>query len=843
MLVGLAVAPLPAQAQPPWARWLDQEVVKKIQITGYRRLGYHNHFVRGDREAFDQLEYSGLGNKTFTDTGQINLTGRKVFGVLNFQASILDDRLTDPQGQRFSINYAGKGFTADAGDIQGTLLNTNQFAGFSKSLRGVSVGYGSGRFQAKALRSEAKGSARTVSLNGNNSGGPYYLQVSQIVNGSESVSVDGVEKTLGVDYIMNYELGSITFVDQIIPPTSTIVVSFEAFGFNTQRGIIQGAGVSYDMGRAGRVGLTAMQQISRAGGALSQRLEKFQGFGDPSRAYVLQFEPLPGAAFTVRVDGVEQVLGVDYVFDQATTSIFYFTRFIPFTSDVDVLYTPRPTATADGDRENLGIDYRLPLGNAGRNGWLQLSQATGRLKSTANPMSGTARGARLDYRTGKLEFRGSVKDVPATFVTVETRGFNRNEKASDWSLTYKQDNRLKYSLMGTNSRIENRITRGSGNVEFVPSRFTLIQGAVTYTPSADATPWTLEHRRTQSSFNQQDTRLDTTSLSTSRRFGRLDLSLGLQRTNGVGPITTGTTTQRGTVDLNAVRFGAGYNPNDKTTLSARGSFSAIDANGRKGSGSDYSLAASYVPSSTWSFGAQYALSDSGSLATLGSFQSGFGFGYGGNGFSGGDPSNPITGVTNLTQWSLTAGFNPGDRMAVNAVVARSKSSGSISSNADTLTYGLGATFDFGRGIRFATSLDTSSTTFVDSPLTSRATNLDFFLDGNPPGRLSYRLGASLLLTGGNSEFRQNSHSYEASLSYRLARRQALAFAINSGRIRGYYPQDSTSFGLTYQYQIWQSLALNVSYRVRDVKNLDPALTSGAYRSGGFDLELAFNFGR
>jgi hypothetical protein len=132
---------------------------------------------------------------------------------------------------------------------------------------------------------------------------------------------------------------------------------------------------------------------------------------------------------------------------------------------------------------------------------------------------------------------------------------------------------------------------------------------------------------------------------------------------------------------------------------------------------------------------------------------------------------------------------------------------------------------------------------VDSPLTSRATNLDFFLDGNPPGRFSYRFGASLLLTGGNSEFRQNSHSYEGSLTYRLARRQSVSFIANSGRIRGYYPQDSFNYGVTYQYQIWQSLALNLSYRVRDVNNLDPTLTSGAYRSGGFDLELAFNFGR
>jgi len=101
----------------------------------------------------------------------------------------------------------------------------------------------------------------------------------------------------------------------------------------------------------------------------------------------------------------------------------------------------------------------------------------------------------------------------------------------------------------------------------------------------------------------------------------------------------------------------------------------------------------------------------------------------------------------------------------------------------------------------------------------------------------------MLLSGGSSTFKQDSHAYEASLSYRVARRQAITFGLSLGNTRGYYPQNDLSWSLVYQYQILENLALNAGYRLRDVSNRDPNLTSGAYRSAGFDLELAFNFGR
>src|SRR5689334_14924818 len=72
--------------------WLNQKLFDRIQISGSRTLGYHMQDVEGDREAFRSLTYSGRGGSRFTDTGQINIGGRKVFGVLNFDMQLTDDR-------------------------------------------------------------------------------------------------------------------------------------------------------------------------------------------------------------------------------------------------------------------------------------------------------------------------------------------------------------------------------------------------------------------------------------------------------------------------------------------------------------------------------------------------------------------------------------------------------------------------------------------------------------------------------------------------------------------------------------------------------------------------------
>ncbi|HVL39802.1 MAG TPA: hypothetical protein VM328_10480, partial [Fimbriimonadaceae bacterium] len=114
------------------------------------------------------------------------------------------------------------------------------------------------------------------------------------------------------------------------------------------------------------------------------------------------------------------------------------------------------------------------------------------------------------------------------------------------------------------------------------------------------------------------------------------------------------------------------------------------------------------------------------------------------------------------------------------------------------------------------------------------------LEGSP-GLWSYRIGANALLNGGTSTFKQDATFLDAYVGYLLRPNQRISLSYQSGTTRGYLPQNDFQFTASYEYQLYQNVALVGSYKVRNVSNLDPLISSGAYRFRGFDLELSFNF--
>ena len=155
----------------------------------------------------------------------MNLTGRGVLGFLDFSVALSDNRFDDPQNEQYTLRYNRNGVDLAYGTIQGTLLNTNPLVSFSRSLEGTAGGYTMGRSSLRFVRSETRGDARTVTIEGNNSPGPYYLQSGRIVNDSLRVLVDGKIQRLGEDFNLDAELGSITFVDRSIAPLLPVLLA------------------------------------------------------------------------------------------------------------------------------------------------------------------------------------------------------------------------------------------------------------------------------------------------------------------------------------------------------------------------------------------------------------------------------------------------------------------------------------------------------------------------------------------------------------------------------------------------------------------------------------------
>ncbi len=828
-------------------KWFRTNISDRVSVSGYRRLAYHMHTVSGDREAFNLSTYYGLGEERFTDIGSMYVSGRNVLGVFNFDFTIQDDRFQDPQGNKFSVDYDKGNWKVNLGDIRGSLLNTNRFARFDKTLRGASVLYKSGGLQAKVIQSEVRGEPRTISLPGANSSGPYFLQGSQIIQGTESITIDGVRQEFGTDYTIDYDLGAVTFINRatlegkIIPPTSTIVATYETFGFSGTKGTLLGGAMSYNMGPGGQIGVSAIRQVTGTGSRLSTRLESLQGFGPPGIGYPLQFEPLLTQPIVVRVDGVLQVRGVDWDLDPDNPALFYINRFVPSTSVVDVLYTPKPSSTVNGDRETVGLDYRLPIGKKGEKGFVAISQATGKLYNTATPQEGTARSAELILRDKKLEFGASIRDVPQDYVSIETVGFNRNEKAHDMRLTYRQSSRYTYALLYGNNAVTNRQASTNGDTVYVPSRFTSASASVSFTPLAGGSPWTLSHTRTQSrvAANGQTT-LDTTAITTSKTIGRLSTSFDLTNQFAKGPVTVDGSTEDRNLSILGLNLRTRYNAGAAWAFSASTGLNRINVAGETGIGRDIQIGASFRPNEQLSTNLLYTDSEAGKLSEIG-FNSGYGFGYDGNSFSGGVGSDKLRGTADFRRLSLSANWRPNERLTVGTGANFYRTKGTVSSNSETSSFLLGVDYDLGRNNRFSSTFSLDSTKYISTNFKSDASTWSFALDGSPPGRFSYGLSGNFLFTSG-TDFAQDSSYFDLSLNYYLGGRHALSLLYSDGSISGYLPQVSNEFTATYKYQIWRSLAFNIHYRMRDITNRDSSLTSGAYTSRGFDFELAFNFG-
>ncbi len=817
--------------------WFDRNVADRVTVTGFRRIAYHTRTVSGDTDAFEVGEYGGRGLDRFTDFGQVRIDGSKVFGVANFALNIQDSRFQDPQAERLSLDYERAGWTVNLGDVRGRLAPENRFARFDKALTGVQVAYRTKTFEARALRSEVRGQPRTVTLQGANSPGPYYLQSSQILRGTESIEVDGVRQRFGEDYTIDYEVGSVTFVNRatlqgrIIPPTSTIVATYEVIGVTGQRGSVEGASVGVDLGRVGRLGVAVMRQD--AGGSVrdSTRLEKFFGFGPPSIPYTLQFAPADTATVVIRVNGVFQRQDVDYRFDPDNAAIFYFNRFMPATDQIDVLYTPKAVETVASDREVFGLSYRLPLGVRGS---IDYSRAFGR---QIGGTSGTAQGVDGRYRTGALELTGSLREVPRGYVSVETVGFSRNERAAELGATYRPGSKWEYQARWSNSSIQ------AGSEEAPSSvRSTRALASVSFTPTGGGSPWRLSHTRSQGRTSRGPSTIDTTALGTSTRVGKFNGRLDLSRQAADGTTTVNGRTDRRRVDLATLGFRGGYAASREWSLDGSLGFSRVATAEESGLGRDVQLGAVYRRGETFAFRADYADSDAGKLATLG-FDSTSGSGFGDGGFSGGSGSQAFVGATNAQSLALSLEFTPTDRLGMRARAQRFRTQGPVSSNSETDSLSIGGTYRAGDALTLDAGIDYSTIRFIDSPSRANATTLSLLAEGRFSRRLTYQFGFSSLLTGGSGEFRQDTWDTRFDLSYALADRHNLGFSFSTGLGTGYQAQQRTDVSFGYQYRIWQSLAFNMSYRFLDVRSRDPLVQSGSYSSRGLDFELAFNFGR
>lgn len=851
--------PRPEEPAKPWSsQWFSQQW-DRIQVGGSKTVGFHLHEIDGDRQSFNDQNRFGEGARRTTDFTDLSVRGQKLFDVLTFDWRWTNTRFGNPFDQRVTLSYQTKSFGAEVGDITASLGGTSSLAGFQRTMKGISlVAKFGGGSNLQFVTSTTKAAARTITIPGNNSSGPYYLQASQIVDGSERIQVDGLEKRRGEDYRIDYVTGILTFREgMIIPATAAIVVTYETYAFNANAGRIDGMKLTLPFGKGFNFAVTAIQQKSRGSSSLLTRTDQFFGFGNPAAPYDLEFPPLidAGHPFFLTVDGLPQTIEVDFYFDHVLPNRFYFRRFIPGTSIVKAIYTPRPDPGSGlaGDRRVVGYDFAIPIG---RYGGVNLNIADSEATQLGGKIRGTAKTATTNLNIGRLNYSAAYRDIPPTYIAVESVGFQRNERGSQHNATYRFSDFSSLTWSRNQSRVS-AFTSGSGSgINVQPADSTIQNWAFNYSkPKSPAITFSRTENRTKSSTS--DSKYINDNARVSHEFGRLSVGADIGRTRATTTSALGGNQSTTTYNIDSLRGNATWRPWNNLSFNAVAANSSIIQSGQRSTANESRFSVNYSPWSSLTLDYEISDNDSGfrpiNLPSQfgGGFNNGWGYGYNGNGFSGGSPFGG--GLTSYAVsgkgQSVRARWTPFTALSVDFQHVRQESAGEFVSNSSAKTTAASATYSPLDWISITGQWAKQSIGFLSGSGSSENDMFFATLQIGPWKRwtLSFDVQqvdtASVIVDGlgERGEIRQKLGSLGGRLEYAINPRQNVFMDWRTSRTQGYQGSRDFFANLGYEYRITENISLIFSGKLRELRNFDPELQRYNYRARTLDAELAFRF--
>ncbi|MGC8784473.1 MAG: hypothetical protein ACP5RN_08815 [Armatimonadota bacterium] len=861
-------------------RAISEEFNRKIQLSGSKKIGFHIAKVSGDRNAYSDSYYFGQGGRPVTDFTELSIIGTKVFDLFNFNWRLTNTPFGTPQDRRFSINYERGGTRIDLGDITAA-LGGNELVSFNKTLRGIHVSTRLSRsfpLKVSGIYSETRATARTSVIYGNDSGGPYYLNASQILDGSERVRVDGREMVRGKDYEIDYFTGLLTFKEGIIiPRTSTILVSFEAEGYNEPSGKLTGWRVESPLGSL-NLGVIALRQDTRSSTGLRTKTERFYGYGNPLSPYELQYPVEPGSAVIATVDGVPQQQGTkrgegDFFVDADIPYRVYFNRAIPATSIISITYVPRLTGNATlGSRRVMGYDLNWQLGKLGSIGFYAARSSAQRGVGT---QEGQGKMLNATLNLGSFRWTTLWRDIDPDFVTVESVGFRRQEKGYSHTIEYvgsQQFNaRLTFDRMQVPDYIGSYLggSQRTGSASVSNSSF----DATLNLPKAPQVrvSW-LRQRNNSGSYGSSENQ--SRSISLTHKLGSVSLSLDLlsTRASSLSTFTTGGNTTTNSYDSSSdtLRLTWSWNQSDRLAFNGVLARGRTRASGSSNNAQDISIGVRWLPLKTLNISYQYAVRDSGTLSSTGGYlggnlggsfvgpggyQSGWGVGYGAGGNYSGGYYNPISsgltyssiGVKNRSH-NLTVSYTPNDNLSLDLGFMQQLSAGDNLTNTDMQGLNLGVNYRLSDKTSVALNFTRQNVNYVGASDGAKTDILYFTLRTELTRKLvlnlqAQRMNSSSLFSIGGSGQRQDQKmlAYSLRLEYPFAPRQSAFLEHRFSDVQGFFGSVDRDSALGYEYEINRYLAFTLSIRLQERSNRDSQYANYNYKAFTLDADISARF--
>lgn len=450
-----------------------------VYVNGNATLSSRSNSVTGSSSA--QSQYNEINNSQlfgtrrvgpFSQTMDLTITGR----VLD--AFTLDGRFSTANrsylNQIFGINYRAKGTEFNLGDVNASLPG-NEFVTFSRTVRGLKFGrdFGNG-MRIQGIGSYTQAVARRGTFQGNNSVGPYPLESSSILEGSEHLQLNGVDLIGGQDYFLDAQLGQITFLNnRIINPEDTVVYTYEAQNFNTTPGLL--TGLRYDLTpnkSPYAMGFTWLQQKQLGGSNGNNEItQRFPIVVDTSVQYNLLTGIEAGTPVVVRY--LDQILveGADYQLFRETRFIRLLRSYPADTSvnagaSLSITYRPIRQATVSGDRSVMGLDGNYRLSPSTNIGWQY-----GRSQNTVTGVSGgDAMSATASFGGGKTNVGGwngtlGWRSVGENYAGIDSvsAAFLRAEKGLRGTFQFRPTTYLSFTTNMNQSDIGNQVSTTATN--------------------------------------------------------------------------------------------------------------------------------------------------------------------------------------------------------------------------------------------------------------------------------------------------------------------------------------------------------------------------------------------
>lgn len=361
---------------------LPDETAPQLQITGDTNLQNQlQHMLTGNQTLGQSGWLNLLSSLSLPFSNGLNITGQLqknlfINATMNTTAQTSPTTSTTPTSNTLTLRYDGKKTKAQFGDINAA-LNGNELVSLNRSVQGLQVDTSLPKGSFTGVVSKLQSQIQTDALYGQNTSGPYYLHMSPLVPGSDTVTLNGSKLTRDQDYTIDYTSGVLSFTrGQLISSADEIRVSYEVMVNGTGGGKLIALRGSYPIDKHLTVGLSHVgfsgNKTNDSQPTKLDRRDQFLGNNLPGPFY-LMYRPVVPNSETVTINGIKQQNNVTYHLDYDTGQLtFQSGRQPSLGSTVIVDYQTATGSQTSNDRSVTGLDVNW---NSGKGLGLNLQTA------------------------------------------------------------------------------------------------------------------------------------------------------------------------------------------------------------------------------------------------------------------------------------------------------------------------------------------------------------------------------------------------------------------------------------------------------------------------------------